>query len=351
MSNWLSTLKATLSESWFKILFLSSALLFWLVYRDGPLMHSFAISFGSILLETLPFLALGSIISGLMEVYVKSEWLEGLFPKKKWAPFAAGFGGIIFPVCECAIVPVARRLMKKGIPFTTVLAYLLAGPIVNPIVAASTAVAYNYSWSTVLIRLGFGYIIAVLGAFIIYRLFPGNEALIDTGKSKEVNEASDCHHADNSHHSQDVHHHEKHTHYTSRLDRFFDAIEHATADFMVIGQYLIFGAFLAGMAQSLIPRYVFIELGQTPTAGIGVMMFLAVLLNLCSEADAFVAASFRYALPLSAQMSFMLLGPIVDIKLIGLYLSFVRKKAVIWLVLILCLLVFTFSYLVEYLPQ
>jgi uncharacterized membrane protein YraQ (UPF0718 family) len=300
----------------------------------------FSTVFVSIVLEAMPFVMLGSIIGGIIEVFVSRERMAKLLPRRRSVSiFAAGGLGMLMPVCECAIIPVTRRLVRKGVPFSTAVAYLLAGPLVNPLVAASTAVAYAGDWRVVAIRLGFGYVIACTAALIIDRIFPGDRALRADFARADDSCAHDCGH-DHSH--DHTHDHAKRAPFGTRC---LAVLRHASDDFVVVGQFLVMGAFIAGLLQTTAVRQMLLDLGQNPGAAIAAMMTLAVLLNLCSEADAFVAASFRMVLPLSAQMAFMVLGPMLDLKLVAMYLSFVRVRPLIVLIVLLCVLVFAAMWL------
>lgn len=106
---------------------------------DNPGVQAFALVFVSIVLEALPFMLIGSCVGGLIEVFVNRDKLTALLPRSPWAVTCmAAALGLVFPVCECAVVPVVRRLARKGLPLSAAVAYLLGGPIVNPIVGAST---------------------------------------------------------------------------------------------------------------------------------------------------------------------------------------------------------------------
>ena len=108
-----------------------------LFFRDRPQFHTLGIIFVSIVLEAFPFMLLGTLIGGFIEVFVSQETITRFLPERRWwSVFIAAGLGVIFPVCECAIVPVIRRLLKKGVPLSAAIAFLLGGPIVNPLVAA-----------------------------------------------------------------------------------------------------------------------------------------------------------------------------------------------------------------------
>ncbi len=300
---------------------------------NSPAVQTLAITFVSITLEAIPFIMLGTLIGGFVEVFISRERVAALLPRSRTlAIIVAGLLGCVIPVCECAVIAVTRRLVRKGVPFSVAVAYLLAGPIVNPLVAGSTLVAYNGDWLVVLARLLCGFAIAVLVAIIVDELFPGHRALL----SETIDDQADhnhCGHAgccSSAGPTADLPLHR----------RILSALEHAANDFLLVSQFLIIGAFFAAVSQALISRQTFVDLANTPAVTILLMMTLAIVLNLCSEADAFVAASFRTTMPFSAQLAFMVLGPMLDLKLVAMYLSFVRRRALLVLIVLICCAVF-----------
>jgi uncharacterized membrane protein YraQ (UPF0718 family) len=221
-------------------------------------------------------------------------------------------------------------------------AYLLGGPIVNPIVAASTTMAYGLDWRVAAVRIALGYGIAVVVGLLVGRLFPRNEMLLPEYPIHEVGHTCGC----GSHggilqpglgpilpdHGKD----------SGICDcgclqaaperwtgRVWAALRHAGNDFLAVGHYLVIGAFIAALAQTYIDRSAFMGLAETPGLSVGFMILLAILLNLCSEADAFIAASFRGLIPFPAQMAFMLTGPIFDIKLLLMYRSLFKPRVIV----------------------
>jgi uncharacterized membrane protein YraQ (UPF0718 family) len=259
---------------------------------------------------------LGALVGGVIEVFVSREKLSSWFGKRKGRTlFLAAGLGLIFPVCECAVIPVLKKLLDKGIPFSAAVAFLLGGPIVNPIVFGSTAVAYALIWDIAVIRLVLGYLIAVFIGFTAGRLLDKNRAVLEDGRLVGEGVACSCSMCPEK----------SHEHHQVRL---MDALTHGAEDFLDMFRYLIFGAFTAALIQNLINRSVFVSLSGNAGLSIVLMMGLAVLMSLCSEADAFVAASFQFSLPLAAQMAFMVLGPMFDIKLLFMSLSLFRRNAV-----------------------
>jgi uncharacterized membrane protein YraQ (UPF0718 family) len=302
-----------------QLLFVMLALGLLVFFRERTQFQTLGIIFVSIVLEALPFMLLGTLIGGVIEVFIPSEKITRWLPERRWWTVFIGAGiGLVFPVCECAIVPVVRRLLQKGVPLGSAIAFLLGGPIVNPLVAASTAVAYFADWSVVIRRMVFGYLVAVAVGLLTNLIFK-------KAKAVRSDVFSDSRHLPDAMISDQA----------TPVDlgeKISLAIGHAAEDFFDIGRFLIAGAFIAAVLQTLIPRQLFAAVLDTPVLSILIMMIMAVGLNLCSEADAFVAASFRSSpVPLSAQLAFMILGPMLDIKLIIMYLKVFRAGAIITL--------------------
>src|SRR5688572_4719537 len=105
----------------------------------------FSTRFLGIFIEAVPFLLLGTLTSGLIEAFIQPQDIVRYMPKNRVLSTIIGaFLGIMFPVCECGIVPVVRRLFKKGLPVSVGITFLLAAPFMNPIVFASTFIAFGF---------------------------------------------------------------------------------------------------------------------------------------------------------------------------------------------------------------
>ena len=156
------------------------------------LIGTIAINFLAIMVEALPFMLVGSLAGGLIEIFVPVAWVERVVRRHRIrSVLLAGAMGLLLPVCECAIVPVVRRLLGKGVPLAAALTFLLAGPIVNSIVAASTFIAYSYDWIVPAVRLGIGYCVAVIIGLILGRWFNrGNGLLPEWGRALQIGRAS-----------------------------------------------------------------------------------------------------------------------------------------------------------------
>jgi len=295
--------------------------------RKAPAVRTLSLLFSSIVLEALPFMLLGAFVGGLVETFVSRERMASLLPRRQWLAVLVAAGlGVVFPVCECAVVPVVRRLARKGLPVPAVIAYLLGAPIANPIVAVSTAVAYRFDWLIVASRFFVGYGIAVGIGLAAGHIFRGRAVFVDAIHDGEES-ASSCA-CDRPGHEADAH---LVRGVLGLVVRLGESLRHAADDFLGVGHYFVIGAFVAAFAQTLIDRNVFLKVTGQPPAAIVLMMALAVAINLCSEADAFVASSFRGLMPLSAQMAFVLLGPILDLKLLLMYQTLFRRRVIVTL--------------------
>ncbi len=288
--------------------------------------QDFAVAFLSVLFEGIPYLLLGSLISGLVDVFVSSERLTSLLPKRPAsAIFLSGLLGIIFPMCECGSVIVIRRFLKKGLPLSCATTYMLAAPIVGPIVALSTWQAFSQSANPgpllmVSLRLGIGYLIAVTVGFIVQNisadriLQPG---VIATRKRGGLSIASAPTTQDFSELAAEA----------SVPRKLLMAVQSATSDFLDVGFYFIIGTAITCVFNTGIRQEVLSIFTTTPLLAIVALMVLAALLALCSTTDAFVAWTFT-AFPASAKLAFLVFGPLFDLKLFWLYSLIFQKRFV-----------------------
>jgi uncharacterized protein len=304
--------------------------------RD-PQVRDLAINFVAIILEAVPFMMIGALIGGIIEAFVPPEFVQRLLSgRTKSAIFVAAGLGVIFPICECAIVPIVRRLINKGVPLPAAIAFLLGAPIVNPVVAASTLLAYQGNWGMVATRMVCGYVIAVGVALVLGALFKHEAGALLPGEAS-------CEHG--CFHCEGHHHDYKPSNFSSKI---LDAITHARDDFFTFAKFLIIGAFVAALARATIDVVAFRELFSSPILSILAMMGLAVTLNLCSGTDAFIAAGFRAVFPSTAQMAFMVLGPMLDLKLMLTYFTLFRSRMIGVLALLTFVAVLTAMMVLQY---
>lgn len=263
------------------------------------------IIFGSLLIQALPFVLIGAFASALIEVFVPVGTLERLasLPRPLQLP-AAALAGVAFPICECGSVPVARRLASKGLLPSAAVTFMLAAPVVNPVVIASTFVAYrgrDALWTMVAGRFLFGMLVAIAVGWVV-------GAVSKDGLLKPNPQETHAHPVELGRPE-------------PRWRRFF---LHMGNDFLFMGRYLVLGATFAALVQTFLPASWISKVAGIPVLSLAAMMLLAALLSLCSESDAFIAASFVQFGP-SAQLAFLVFGPMVDLKLGTLYAGTFRK--------------------------
>jgi uncharacterized protein len=275
----------------------------------GVFDHAAAVTFGlvfsSIVIEALPFLLIGALVSATLTLGLSDRILGRMarMPRAVQVPCAA-LAGLGFPVCECGSVPVGRRLVERGLHPAAGITFMLASPILNPIVLGSTWVAYgggHRGLEMVLGRAGLGAIAAIAIGVVAGR--SGGPALLRAGGGHD-------------------HHHGPGPEWRSGWMRWTD---HVTDDFLFMGRFLVLGAAASALVQTVLPQTILSGVGGAPVLGALTLMGMAIVLSLCSEADAFVAASFT-AFPLAAQLAFLVTGPLIDLKLGVLYSATFRRR-------------------------
>lgn len=273
----------------------------------------FAYAFLSVLLEGVPFILLGTILSGVIDEFLPSKVMVRYLPRNVFLGVCvSGAMGMVFPMCECGIVPVIRRLMRKGLPVSNAIAYMLAAPIVNPIVALSTYAAFRGQGAAefTALRLGVGFLVAVLAAFAVHNLpvrsVLRDEVLADNGRDHD------------------------HSHGGRPLVRAGNALRVATKDFMDVMVYFVLGVAVSALFSTSVNQEIIMPLALNDWLAVGSLMGLAVILSLCSTSDAFIAATF-VAFPAMAKLAFLVLGPMFDLKMLFLYSSVFKKRFVVGL--------------------
>lgn len=244
--------------------------------------------FCGVFVQALPFLVLGVVVSGLVAAFVTPDRLARWLPRRGGAAIlVAGIGGAALPGCECGSVPIARRLFD-GASGAAALTFMLSAPAINPVVLVATSVAFPGEPRMVLARL----IGSLLTAVVMGALW------LRWGRADWVTRRlPKPHHAD-----------------ASAWTVFTEAARH---DFLTAASYLVLGAAAAAALRVLLPPWVFEHLAGHLVLAVVMMALLAVVLALCSEADAFVAASLT-AIPLLPKLVFLVVGPAVDVKLFAM---------------------------------
>ncbi len=288
--------------------------------------------FLSILIQAFPFILIGVLVSSLIQVFISQETIVKFFPKNKVAAFGvAVFSGLLFSVCDCAIVPVAGRLVKKGVPLPVAVTFMLAAPIVNPIVIASTVYAFPGQPAVAFYRVYLGIMIALfVGVMLMF--FPKEESVL---RDKMDSFACKCGCCSKDYGAKKG--------FFGRVDAIFT---HAASEFFEVGRFLVVGAFLSTIVQTIIPKEALASLGGGNAISLLIMMASAFVLSICSTSDAFIARTFTSQFALGPVMGFLVLGPMVDIKNLLMLFGIFKKRFVIKLVFIIVTLSFVLLYIV-----
>ena len=269
--------------------------------------------FLSIVIEALPFVLLGCLISGALQVFLTPERVKRWLPDNRFLSILTGSVlGFFFPSCECGIVPIVHQFVKKGVPVHTAFAFMLTAPIINPIVIFSTFIAFGNSWEMAGWRMVGSFVVAlIIGIWLAYFQ---KESVLKTKIQQTI---------DHNHHHN---HHHDHTHGTNKNEEVKigrikqlsqqtgHVLTHSIDEFFDTGRYLIVGGLIAASMQTYLPTRVMLTLGSTKLLAIIIMLLLAFTMSLCSEADAFIGSSLLSLFGTAPVVAFLVFGPMVDIK-------------------------------------
>jgi uncharacterized protein len=285
--------------------------------------QNFWFSFLALVFDGVPFILLGSLVSGVIGSFVPARIIMGLLPKRRFpALLVSGLLGVIFPVCDCGIVPIVRRILKKGMPLSCGITYMLASPIVNPLVIFSTIIAFQGQAPLLNtgLRLGFGYFIAVMIGLIVSSL--QSESILRKGSVTTARSSRTAFRIaplyDNGSEKMGV----------GFVSKVLAAVRMATDDFLGTDLYFMVGAAIAATFNTAVNQRVMLPVASDSVLSIISMMTLSGILTLCSTSDAFIAATF-VTFPSAARLAFMIFGPMFDLKLIFLYSALFKKRFVI----------------------
>jgi uncharacterized membrane protein YraQ (UPF0718 family) len=255
--------------------------------------------FVAVVIQALPFLVLGVVLSGLIATYLSPDLVRRLVPRRTALAIpSAGLAGLALPGCECGSVPIAGRLVGAGTPPSAALTFLLAAPAINPVVLVATAVAFPGNPRLVFARFAASLITAIaVGSWWARR---GGESLLDTLRSDQP-------------------------HSNGRWSLLIDV---ASRDFVHAGGYLVVGAMAAATLQLVVPRSVLTTVADNELLSVLMFAVLAVVLSICSEADAFVAVGLPQ-FSLTSRLVFLVVGPVIDLKLVAMHVGvFGRRFAI-----------------------
>lgn len=263
-------------------------------------MPTWSTVFIAVCVQATPFLVLGVLVSGAIAAFVPARVFATLLPRNPTLAIpVAGACGIALPGCECGSVPIANRLMDRGVQPSAALAFLLSAPAINPIVLVATAVAFQSDGRMVWARLIAGLLTAVVVGLIWERIGRPEWMKPRVPVTTEDGES-----------------------------RFRTFVSTVTGDFAQVAGFLVIGAAAAATFNVLVPAAWMEHIGSQLLLSVLMMAVLAFVLALCSESDAFVAAAFS-TIPMVGKLVFLTVGPAVDVKLVALQAgTFGRRFAV-----------------------
>lgn len=322
---------------------------------DQKLNNAFTL-FLSLLVEAMPFLLLGVLFSGVLLLFIDERKLIAKLPKNPMLGALVGsFIGFLFPVCECGNVPVARRLLMQGVPAPVAIGFLLAAPTINPIVIWATWTAFRDQPEIVVLRVVFSLVIATIvgcmfsvqtnlrpllqpaiaramklpspkrelperefatsellrsGTFLLGSQ-PGQMMRLDTSVLQATLIATPP--------------------TQPQSNRLSLLLENTVQELRELGAVLVLGSAIAAAIQVLVPREVILNLGAGPVSSVAAMMLLSGLVSICSTVDSFFALSFASMFTSGSLLAFLVFGPMIDLKGVGLLLSIFKPRAVIYL--------------------
>jgi uncharacterized membrane protein YraQ (UPF0718 family) len=256
---------------------------------SAPVLQSWMTVFVAVVVQALPFLVVGVLLSAGLAVFVPPSFFTRVLPKRpSLAVPVAGVAGAVLPGCECASVPVAGALVRGGVAPSAAVAFLLSAPAINPVVLTATAVAFPGQPRMVLARFAAGLAASCAMGWLWQRL----------GRPDWLRPAAGHPHDDGD----------------GRGAAFWGSVRH---DVLHAGGFLVGGAMAAATLKAVVPASWLQAAGGHPVVAVLALAVLAVLLSICSEADAFVASSLTQFSP-TARLAFLVVGPMIDLKLFGM---------------------------------
>jgi hypothetical protein len=284
--------------------------------------------FQGLLLEALPFLLIGVLIAGLARwIAPGGRWLQRLPSQPLLAPLTGAALGFALPACECGNVPVARRLLAGGAPLGSALGFLFAAPVLNPIVLASTWAAFpDQLW--LLAARPLAALLLALALSALLQQWPEGQllepALLEERRlSQPLAEVGLL---------------ERRSGLVGAAlaappppperPSLATVLEHSSREFLDLAGLLVLGSALAAVVQTLLPRTWLLAVGGAPTISVLSLMLMAVVVSVCSSVDAFLALGFAAQITPGALLAFLVLGPVVDLKLLGLFGVVLKPRAI-----------------------
>lgn len=279
------------------------------------------IIFLGLVIEALPFILIGVLLSSLLSLFITEERILRFLPKNRFlALLYASLTGFLLPVCECGNIPLARKFTLKGVPPYLAITFLLAAPVLNPIVFFSTYVAFRDMPEIIGLRFVFAFLTAIIVGYIFSFAKDKKEII----REDVLNSCTVDHH--HAHHS--------------RWHEFLATMQSEFVEMMVL---MIIGGLIAATTQTFLPREAIVSLGTGPIVSILVMLLLAFVVSICSNVDAFFALAYAPMFTSGSILAFLVFGPMIDIKSLLMMSSTFKTKTIIFITILTFQIVFILS--------
>lgn len=284
-------------------------------------------TFRSIFIQAIPFVLFGSVVSAFVGVYVNQNLLLKIMPKNRFLShiFISLFG-VFMPVCECGNVPVARSFILKGFRVSHVFTFLLAAPIINPVTLIATWEAFQDPVILISRIVGALFIANFIGILLSYK--KNDQEFLTEEFYKEVCEV-------------DHHHHKK--------QRFKEFLNIFQREFILVVEMLVIGAGIASLSQTLIPREIILSIGSNAILSILAMILFSFVISVCSSVDSFIVLPYFSSFTTGSIASYLLFGPMIDIKILTLMKSTFSAKLLVIVSTLVTLLAVLAGLIINYL--
>lgn len=294
---------------------------------DLQYFYSFSIKFLSIIIETLPFLLIGAFISALIQNVISDGFLIKLFPKNKLlSSISAAILGLFFPLCDCGIAPVAKGLIKKGVPVSSAITFLLSAPIVNPMAILATYYAFSGNAKISILRITLGLLIAIIVGIIVGEKEPYNIL-------EENYRECDC----------------LICNAVKGGGKIRNLFKYSSNEFFYIGRYAIIGAFFGSVFQVLPIKQEFLSIINDSIGGFIIILVFSAIFSVCTISDPFMASGIIKNFSVMPIVIFLILGPMVSIKNVMILMGSFKRKFVfemIFTIIIVTLIIFSLGILI-----
>jgi len=304
--------------------------------------NDFLILVLGLIVEAFPFIIVGTLISLFLDVFIKKDIFYKILPKNKiLSHFFISLFGIFLPVCECGNVPVVRKFLLKDLKLSHALSFLFAAPIINPITIWTTYTAFNFDTSFVFLRILGALLISTCIGYIFSFTKDDKKYLSD----EFYKDVCTHDHSKGHSHSHDHSHNHDHSHPEDNNIRVY--IDLFIKEFVIVMHAMVIGSIIAGIFQTFVPRSFLLYFGEHPILSVLMMILLSFVISICATVDAFFALSFVSSFTKGSLLSFLVFGPMIDIKLLSMLKSTFTTRLLVMLTTLIFLLSFSFGLIIN----